>query len=326
VTSPPRSRKRWIFLAVKLAVVALVIWGVRRTLLGELAKLNQPIWHFEPFWLAAAGILYLAGIAPSGIFWHQLLWAMDQRPRLAQSLRAYFIGHLGKYVPGKAVVIILRAGLLRREQVDPVAATVTVFYETLSTMAVGAFMAAGIVAVLFHEHWTWMLVAVGLMVVSGLPTVPPLSWRLAKRLGVGRANPNITLHLADLPGRTIALGWLLLALGWTLQGLSLWAVLRAMGIQGEAQLAELPRYTASIALSTVVGFVSFVPGGLVVREAVLTELLAKGTTASATVSPLVAAVLVRIVGLAAELVISAILYLLPAGNRSEPAGPLETRL
>jgi uncharacterized membrane protein YbhN (UPF0104 family) len=92
--------------------------------------------------------------------------------------------------------------------------------------------------------------------------------------------------------------------------LSLWAVLRALGAGEENPFDQLHLCTAAVALATVVGFLSFVPGGAVVREAVLTELLAVvphvgGLTA------LVSSVLLRLVWLLSELVISGILYLGP---------------
>ena len=63
-------------------------------------------------------------------------------------------------------------------------------------------------------------------------------------------------------------------------------------------------YTAAVSLATVAGFLSFVPGGAVVREAVLTELMAPHVGDSVAV---VAAILLRLAWLAAELAISGVL-------------------
>ncbi len=68
------------------------------------------------------------------------------------TLRAYYIGHLGKYVPGKAMVVILRTVMVRGHRVDAAVAAVSVFFETLTMMAVGAFMAAGILAVRLRKE------------------------------------------------------------------------------------------------------------------------------------------------------------------------------
>jgi len=67
--------------------------------------------------------------------------------RSADSARPYgptTSGTWEKYVPGKALVVILRAGLIRSRRVNAVVAAISVFYETLTMMAVGSFLAGAI--------------------------------------------------------------------------------------------------------------------------------------------------------------------------------------
>ncbi len=73
-------------------------------------------------------------------------------------------------------------------------------------------------------------------------------------------------------------------------------------------LADWPRYTAAVSLATVAGFLSFIPGGLVVRDVVLMEVLALGLSQDAAATALVSAILLRLVWLLAEVAISGILY------------------
>ena len=84
-------------------------------------------------------MLYLVGLLPEGLFWQRALRAMGQEAPLGRTLRAYYIGHLGKYVPGKAMVVVLRTGLICGPGVDAGIAAASVFLETLTMMAVGAF-------------------------------------------------------------------------------------------------------------------------------------------------------------------------------------------
>ncbi|MEX0714010.1 MAG: hypothetical protein WD278_16855, partial [Pirellulales bacterium] len=132
--SPPpgRGRFRWAVLLAKCLVLVLVVWGVHRTAIGAWSDLEQQGFdaaRLDAAWLVAAAGLYLAGLFPSALFWHQVLWRLGQRPSLGEAVRAYYIGHLGKYVPGKALVIILRAGLIRGTRVNTALAAVSVFYE-----------------------------------------------------------------------------------------------------------------------------------------------------------------------------------------------------
>jgi uncharacterized membrane protein YbhN (UPF0104 family) len=87
-----------------------------------------------------------------------------------------------------------------------------------------------------------------------------------------------------------------------------------MNLPGLDLPADLPRYTASIALATLAGFVFLVsPGGLGVREAALAELMLPylqgiGMAGKAALLALVSAALLRLVWLVSEIVVSVILY------------------
>ena len=309
----PSSRKRWLVRAAKLLVVVLVVWAVRRTLVDAWQQLDEHQWHLEPGWLVLAGGLYLLGLLPAGLFWHRALRTLGQDAQLGETLRAYYIGHLGKYVPGKAMVVVIRAGLIRSHRVDTAVAVVSVFLETLTMMAVGAFIAAAVLAARFADQGFLLAVALGLMAVAGLPTLPPVFRRLARLAGVGKSDPTTGKSLQRLGYGTLLLGWVAMAIGWVILGLSLWAVLRAMGIAHLEPFAELARYTASVSLAMVAGFLSGVPGGAGIRELILTELMAPyigqaAPQATAEVAALASAVALRLVWLLSELAISGALY------------------
>ena len=57
-------------------------------------------------------------------------------------MRAYLVSHLGKYVPGKAMVVVMRAGLSMPYGARGATAAIATFYETLVMMAAGSLMAA----------------------------------------------------------------------------------------------------------------------------------------------------------------------------------------
>src|SRR5207248_4039587 len=81
------------------------------------------------------------------VYWRALLASFDLRPPLAPTVRAYYIGQLGKYVPGKAWALLLRANLIHPFGVGRGMATLTAFYEVLTTMASGALLALVLLAV-----------------------------------------------------------------------------------------------------------------------------------------------------------------------------------
>ena len=166
--------------------------------------------------------------------------------------------------------------------------------------------------------------AIGLMLAAGIPTLPPIFRRLAKMARVAKSDPETQRKLDDIGYGTLATGWMMMTLCWGMLALSLWATLKAMGINGLDLIVDFPRYLASVSLAMVAGFLSLIPGGLFVRDGILAELIEPyfrlvATPLPADVTAGLSAVLLRIVWLVAELVISGIVYF---GYR--PRGPSDT--
>ena len=320
-----RKSRRWLLLAVKIGVVGLVIWFVRRTIVEAWGQLGQYPWTFHAGWLALAGVLYLAGLVPPALFWFSCLRALGQRPHFGETVRAYYIGHLGKYVPGKAMVIVIRAGMVGGDRVDMKVAAASVFLESLTWIAVASFLAAGYLAVSVSHSSAVFWGAVILMAATGIPTLPHIFPRLARLAGVGRGDPEIVEKLHRLGYKTTLLGWILMSVGWVFMGLAYWATIRALSIPGIESPTELPRYTAAVALAVVAGFVAiFIPAGMGVREAALVEIMMpylRGVTASAALVAWATAVLFRLVSVVSEPGISGILYI--AGIRRPMQPPVE---
>jgi len=324
---PSPTLKKWLWRAVKLAVVLLVVWFVRETLARAWKELHQDEypWAVQPGWIALSGGAYLLALLPSGVFWYFALRRLGQDAGFAEAMRAYYIGHLGKYVPGKATVVILRTGLIAGHRVHAGIAAASVFLETLTWLAVGSFWAAAYLAISLRGEHVAFWGAIGLMFLAGLPTCPPVFKRLARLARIGRSDPVIAEKLDRLNYGTLLLGWLGMGLGWAAMGFSFWATLRGMNVPSTDVVQELPRFTASVALATVAGFmVLFVPGGLVVREAVLVGLMLpylRGVLGVAKPEAVawISVALFRLVSVVSEVLISGILYV--GGMRRRNAFP-----
>src|SRR4051794_39932929 len=103
------KRRVWPLLKglLALAVLGGLGWSFARDLRRpELATLEL---RYD--WLALSAGLYLLALVPPASFWLLLLRTFGDRPALLPSATAYYVGHLGKYVPGKAWAVLLRAGL-----------------------------------------------------------------------------------------------------------------------------------------------------------------------------------------------------------------------
>jgi hypothetical protein len=233
-------------------------------------------------WLAASVALYVAGLCAFGVWFWRILGSSATPVGPWAAVRAYLISHLGKYVPGKALVVVLRVGLVTGYGARPATAAFSTLYETLVMMASGGLVAAvgfamGSARPLTIPLWgtreaTVPLSLVGLAPALGLLTLtwPSVFPRLSKVMslpfpGVG---PDA---LPTLRRRLLAEGLSWAVLGWLLAGLSLVAVVLALDPSGKGVSAStLPVLIGSVALATVAGFaVALAPGGLGVREWVL---------------------------------------------------------
>ena len=302
-----RSNLAYVKYAIRITVFALVAYGLWRFVSSSWNDVRQSLLSADPAWLGVSMLLYSVGMVPMGLFWWRVLKAMGQDPTVGETLRAFFVGHLGKYVPGKALVVVLRTGLIHSHRTDKTMAATSVFIETLTMMASGACVAGMTIAVLYRDQWQMLVLAGGLMLATGVPTIPPLFRRIVSWLKVRNANPAIERALEGVNARVMAIGWCCNLVGWVFFALSLWAVMRSMGV--DAELGVLPRLAATVALAMVAGFLSLLPGGIGVREWVVMSLLVAPIGPFEKKIAVSSALLLRFVWMLSEVAISVILYL-----------------
>jgi uncharacterized membrane protein YbhN (UPF0104 family) len=307
------------------AILAAVAW----TFYHALKDLDRSQYRWQPRWWVLSGVLYQLSMFPSVLFWTWAMRRLGQAPSLLAATRAYLVGTLGKYVPGKALVIIMRTALVRGPRVRISVAALTVVYETFICMATAAIWVVIILGVHYSEEearlegvlsglgertglvgmmrlWQ-VLVVVGC--VACLPAVPAVFSRLAR----GAVRPfqrDDAEPLPAVPAKFFPVGLFLESVTWAVSGLALWAAVNAvheMPLTAEFWL----RCTAYLGLATVIGFFTPVPAGLGVRELVLLALLTPevGQGPAALVAPLL-----RFTWIVSEVVAVAILY--PLGYRS----------
>jgi glycosyltransferase 2 family protein len=278
----------------------------KQDLRNEIDSLKPQIvslWNVKPTPLLAALMLSIIGLLPSSWYWMEVLRSFQQKVPWVPTFEAYFLGHLGKYIPGKAMVFVLRLGRLRSLHVPLGVGTVSIFIETLTVMAVGA--AVGGVMLQFTTAPRWLQAAAWLGVVAAaIPTVPGLFANLIKLVAKKRIGATTQIVGQGLTWTLFLRGWASLSIGWLVQGIAVWLVVLAIRPgAGETSMMTVSIYaacTAAATLSIVAGFVSFLPGGAGVRELVIILLLGP---IIGTAPALFAAILLRLISLAAEVVL-----------------------
>lgn len=244
------ARLAWLLVvAAALAYVLVERWEEVQPALAALSVVQ----------LVGAGAAALVGIAATALLWRALLAGLGSRLRPADAARVFFVGQLGKYVPGSVWPLLVQIELGRdlavpaRASAAAVALFMWVHLVTGAAVAALALPAAGVVS-----GW-WALVAVPAAVLL-LPR--PLGAVLAWALRLARRQP-----LPALPDGSAMLAAVAAALAaWAAYGLHV-LVLADGGL-------GLLHAVGAFAAAWCAGFVFIVaPAGAGVREAVFIALL-----------------------------------------------------
>lgn len=281
----------------------------------ELRRQVRDYWKVDWRFLIASCAVYALSLLPAAIYWNQCMSAMGQRVPWQTAFWAYFYGNLGKYLPGKAMVIVLRLSSLTPLGVRRVATAVTIFMETLTMMAVGAALAAGCLAVLnLDVRFTILAVVLAIGMIGA--SCPPLLRYVIARLQPGVASDEMRQWTQRLNWNLMLRGWVTLGLTWIGFGLSLGCLLQGMAsteMLADSAIQFWLSTFGACSLAVVLGFISLIPSGAGVREVVLTMVLAPvvGPTAA-----LASAIWLRITWLIVELTMAAALYFVRFPNSS----------
>lgn len=306
---------KWLLLTVVLLAVMVQGWRLGRQI--DWAHIT-----IRPGWLILSTVLYIAGWLPAVWFWRELLVEVAGPVSWFEVSKAYFCGHLAKYVPGKAGVVFVRAGMMKSHGVPFGPGALSAGYETLASMAAGAAVGTALLPyAVSPETLTALLVRVpGGAKVSQLFPILVLAGSL---LGVGimsRLFHRILKKMVPTPdGQEVRCWakqptWLAFALlvgGWWIHGLSMGCTIQALQ-PDPVSWSDWPRWTAATSLCIVLGFLAlFSPGGLGIREWILMEIL------EPTLGPLalVATVLSRLIWLVGECGAAGVLYYWPVGGK-----------
>ena len=175
------GKRKHLWLAVKTILAVAILLGVARYFARVLTDPALDTVPFTPRWelLVPAGLLYLMAHCCWGSFWVRLLHEQHIPVTWYMGLRCYFVSQLGKYVPGKAWVILMRVAMLRHDaHAHPIPVAVTATYETLSSMAAGALLAVlllpylGVLPVELSGQTTALIAVAALPVDSDFSTNP----------------------------------------------------------------------------------------------------------------------------------------------------------
>jgi glycosyltransferase 2 family protein len=302
----------------------LLRWGLFLLVLWYVVVQAKTLWQnsrsidisVDWKYVVAAGLISQLSWLPSTWFWHRLIVLLGGKSDAYPLIRAYYCGSLGKYMPGKAAVILIRSAMLKQQQVSFVRASIASMVEAGAVMLVGSVVSLAFALTIIppdalpgwvsqalprqSTSWSGLLLLVAVLIATTPYIAVPANWLLQEfsrmieqRARKKEASNSSTARTTDRSNEPInvptdsvvpRLTWqflttasLMFALSWAGHGLSLLFVLRSLN----PQMLSLDNWTiatAAAAAGTSIGFFAiFAPGGLAVREGLIISVLAPST-------------------------------------------------
>lgn len=285
--------KRSLSVVLGLLIAAASIGFVAQRITSQWSEVRRDLAHVQFGWLALGALGATLGMVGLALAWRPVLRALGAHaPSPASVTRWYFVGEIGKYLPGGIWPMVGRAELARRGGAPAPVAYSSVALSLLLMETAAACVAA--IALPFsgvarHQAAAWLVILiVPLTFVVLHPAV------LGRLLALGRRVTGRTIEIAVPPWSTTARLVAGYVPAWCAIGAGTYAVLRSLG-------DETSFWTVFVAaiISWIIGFLLVpVPGGVGVREAAFTALLgsAGGTAATAAVLARLVFVLVDALG------------------------------
>nr|WP_322769697.1 lysylphosphatidylglycerol synthase transmembrane domain-containing protein [Frankia sp. Cr1] len=251
-----------LLLAVGLLCLALVgQWNAVRASFDDLTVVS----------VAAAGGVTVLAVGTSVLSWRALLVGLGAELPLRAAVRVFFVGQIGKYVPGSVWPVLAQMELSRAYGVPrakAASASLIVLALAVPCGGLAAAVTLPFVSATALGHYGWALLAAPGFAVVLYP--PVLSRLLALAFGLLRRSPL---------ERPLAVGPVLAGAGWLLTGFVLYGVATWLLARDLAPSVHGPRLlllsVGGYALAWTAGFlVLLVPAGAGVREAVLILALA----------------------------------------------------
>ncbi|GAA2912663.1 lysylphosphatidylglycerol synthase transmembrane domain-containing protein [Streptosporangium fragile] len=257
--------KRLVRVAFLLVALGFGTWVVAGQWDGVRAGFARLSWSS----LALSLVAVVAALGGGMMTWRALLADLGSPLPLRAGAKVFFVGQLGKYIPGSLWPVLAQMEM-GRELGVPRSRSAAAFFLTLPVQLGSGLVISGVTLLAARPGaaapYAWVFLLIPVLAVVFEPRVinAVLGFGL-RRLGREPLERPLTRR-----GMLTALGWALL--GWVAYGLHLAAVVHDLGASG---LPAVAFSVGAFALSWCLGIMTFVvPAGAGVREVAMVAVLA----------------------------------------------------
>lgn len=226
----------------------------------------------DPRWFAGSVVVLVVYYAALVENWRAVMSALEVPLGWRRAFRIIYLSNLAKYLPGGIWNLVGRVAMCKADGIPVATATLSLLVELTAQVAAMAVVAMVTLSSAV-EHLVpfplWYLLPVPILVVAGThPRFVNALLAATERL-TRRTLPRMTISygtMLALQARFLG-AWATLCVGCAMMG-------RAIGGPSAGMLDSALLHAGAISISWLVGLLAFiVPGGLGVREVLLTAML-----------------------------------------------------
>ncbi|MBA7482109.1 hypothetical protein ES707_17590 [subsurface metagenome] len=261
---------RTLIFLIKLAIVLAIVFFIVRAVIADWEKVQSYEWQINPLLLALSCAGFFAAYAVLVLIWKRVLKAFGYTVSYQEAWAIYFIGNLGRYIPGKVWTVVGVAYMAGKSGIPAVVAgTAAICAQAYSVLS--SFVFFVIFFILRNSAFTgirfiWTLFFPVILILIFL--VPRNLERMLNLILVRLGRERVSLKLTTAAAMKITCMYLC---SWLVYGCAFWLFVSSMTGIGSFN----PFFLAgAFAVSYVLGYIAFfAPGGIGVREGILSMLL-----------------------------------------------------
>jgi glycosyltransferase 2 family protein len=274
-------KRHHVLNTLRTVLALLVVAAVTYAVATNWTEVSADLRRADLGSLLLAGVLVCLPPVFTVLGWRRLLADLGSPLHLAPAGGIFFVGQLGKYVPGSVWSIVAQAEMGARLHI-PRRRSAVVGLITVGMAAIcGLIVGLPVLPLLFNRDDSR---SIGWALLLVLPLVALLLWPGLLNRGIARGLRVLRREPLEheLSGRAVVVTGLWFIAAWVFSGLHAWVLARAIG-----ETSVSPQRLALIAIcgfalaSAVAMFSVVLPAGVGVREGVLVLLLAPVSSVSA---------------------------------------------
>jgi uncharacterized membrane protein YbhN (UPF0104 family) len=272
------ARKSPLITIIKYALILVVVYFAGKKLVDNWQEVISYSWSLNPFLLVLSVAAHIITLTLLSTVWSLLISGFGHQVSLRHAFKISYIANLGRYIPGKIWPVFGMVYLARKLDINEEAAMAS--WGITQMFAIPASFLAFLVTLMFHPEMLaggldrfvgqgiYLVAAAVFLISLLLVVVPDKTLFLFNYLLRLFRRPPVRFSLTKTTALKVYLGYFI---GWLLFGFSFWLFIAA--VIDDPQVPVIGGIGAFI-LAYQVGYLTlFSPGGLGVRELVLTSVL-----------------------------------------------------